>query len=113
MLRDTILLALFVLVMLIIWIALNVNIFVRKRRMKQIKGQNKSMGSYVTFVHNFNAGEEEEKKGNNKIALMYFNKALEVLQQEENKDELVLETIQEVEEKIASIKESGPSSAQQ
>jgi hypothetical protein len=101
--RDTILLALFVLVMLIIWIALNVNIFVRKKKMKAIRGQNKSLGNYVTFVHNFKHGEEEEKKGNTKIALMYYNKALEILENEEEKDELVQETIEEVKEKIASL----------
>lgn len=103
MLRDTIVLALFVLVMLIIWIALNFNIFVRKRKMKQIRGHNKELSSYVAFVHNFNQAEAEEEKGNNKIALMYFSKALEILENEPNKDDLVLETIDEVRGRIAKL----------
>lgn len=90
-----------VLVLLIIWIALKLNIKVRSQKVQQIKNQN--LGNYVTFLNNFNTAEEEEKKGNIKIARIHFQKALRALEEEENPDDLVKETIDEVKGRLAAL----------
>ena len=101
MFNDVIFLSIFIVVMTIIWIALNINIRVRKQKAKQIRSLN--LANYVTFINNFKLAEEEEQKGNTKIAIMHFRKALENLEQEENPDELVQETIDEIKERLAAL----------
>ena len=101
MFNDVIFMVVLIVVLLIIWIALKLNIKVRSQKLQQIKKQN--LGSYVTFLNNFNIAEEEEKKGNIKIARIHFEKALRVLEEEENPDDLVTETIAEVKERIAAL----------
>jgi hypothetical protein len=88
-------------VLTIIWIALNVNIYIRKQKVKQIKSV--KLANYVKYVNNFNTAEEEEKKGNKKIAIVQYRKALENLLEEENPDDIVQEAIAEIKERLSAL----------
>lgn len=96
--RDLILLSSLILVLLIVYVALKVNIRVRKARTAEIKKLN--IAGYVKFLNNFKRGEEAEDRGNKQEAVQWFRRALVCLEEEENPDELVEETIVEVKNKI-------------
>lgn len=101
MFNDVVFLVILIVVLAIIWIALNINIYLRRKRARQIRSLN--LAHYVTFVNNFKLAEEEEKKGNIKLAIIHFRKALENLEREENPDEIVLETIDEIKQRLAAL----------
>lgn len=101
MFDDVIILGSVVAVLTIIWIGLNINIKIRRNKLKQIKKVDFS--SYVTFTKNFKIAEKEESEGNLKIARNYFDKCLKILEEEENPDDLVKETIDEVKQRIALV----------
>lgn len=103
MYRDVILLSALIVVLFVIWLALKLSIRVRRAHARQIKGLN--LASYVTFVNNFNRGEEAEKRGDRQDALRYYRRALLNLEEEENPDKLTLETIAEVQAKIEALQE--------
>ena len=98
MFNDVIFLGAVVVVLTIIWIGLNINIKIRKQKLKEIRKVDFS--SYVTFTKNFKMAEREEEKGNLKIARIYFEKCLKILNEEEKPDDLVKDTIAEVQERI-------------
>jgi hypothetical protein len=96
--NDVIFLGAVVVVLTIIWIGLNINIKIRRQKLKEIKKVDFS--SYVTFTKNFKMAEKEEEKGNLKVARLYFEKCLKILQEEENPDDLIKDTLAEVQERI-------------
>ena len=101
MLRDLIFIVALVVVLFIVWLALKMNIRVRKARASEIKGIN--LAGYVTFINNFKKGEEAEGRGNRQEAIRCFRRALSSLRSSEDSDELVKETEREVSERIASL----------
>jgi len=101
--QDVIFLSALILVLFIIWVALKINIKVRKARAEEIKKIN--LANYVTFVNNFNKGEEAERRGDRRTALQFFKRALQILEDEEQQDELTRETKKEVLERIAALEE--------
>jgi hypothetical protein len=101
--QDVIFITAFIVVLFIIWIALKLNIRVRKARAEHIKQVN--LADYVTFVNNFTKAEEAEKKGNRSEALRLFRRALERLEDEKNPDDITLETMEEVRARIAALEE--------
>ena len=103
MIRDLIFMSALVIVLFIAWVALKVNIRVRKARANQIKTTN--LVGYVTFVNNFNRGEEAEERGDKPEALRCFRRALACLEEERERDDLVNETIAEVKAKIATLED--------
>lgn len=88
-------------VLTIIWIALNINIRIRKQKVDQIKSIN--LKNYVTFINSYKLAEEEEQKGNVKVALVHYRKALESLEREENPDALIEETTADLRTRIQSL----------
>lgn len=103
MFNDVIFLGGVVVVLTIIWIGLNINIKIRRAKLKEIKKVDFS--SYVTFTKNFKYAEVEEEKGNLKVAKLYFEKCLKILKEEENPDDLVKDTIAEVDQRIALLEQ--------
>ena len=101
MFNDVIFLISLIVVLTIIWIALNINIRIRKQKVKQIKSI--KLANYVKYVNNFNTAEEEEKKGNKKIAIVHYRKALDNLLEEENPDDIVRDAISELEERLSAL----------
>jgi Cdc6-like AAA superfamily ATPase len=90
-----------ILVLFIGWLALKINIRVRKAQAKTIKKIN--LANYVTFASNFTQAEEAERKGDRRKALQLFKRALQILEDDENQDEITLETKKEVVERIAAL----------
>ncbi len=101
MFRDVIFLSALILVLFIIWIALKLNIRVRKSRAEQIKKVN--FASYVTFANNFTRGEEAEMRGDREGALRHVRRAMSSLNEEEDPDELTRQAIDDVRKKIATL----------
>lgn len=101
MFKDVIFLSVLIAVLFLFWIALNINIRVRRKRTREIKNVNFS--GYIVFVKQFKLAEEAEASGDTKIALEHFNKALASLEEEENPDTLIRETIDEVKTRISAL----------
>lgn len=104
MLRDVIFLSALIVVLFVAWLALKLNIRVRRKRATEIKHLN--LSGYITFVKNFKLGEEAEKAGDSHEALKHFRLALSNLEEEEKPDELTLETIEEVKNRISALESS-------
>lgn len=103
MFQDVIFLSALIVVLFIGWLALKLNIRVRKARAKEIKSVN--FANYVSFVNNFNKAEEAEKKGDHRQALRLFKRSLQILEDEENQDEITREAREEVLERIAALEQ--------
>lgn len=101
MFHDVIFLSALILVLFIIWLALKINIHVRRKRADSIKEGN--LANYVTFVNNFKKAEAAEGRGDKAEALRYFRRALEILHEIEEQDEMTQETIEEVQGRIAAL----------
>jgi hypothetical protein len=99
--NNVIFLVVIIIVLTVAWIAVNINIRTRKKSAADIKKV--SMSGYIAFLKSFQAAEEEENKGDLQSARSHFQKALELLQNEELQDDLIKETIAEVEERIAAL----------
>jgi hypothetical protein len=103
--QDVIFLSVLIVVLFIGWVALKLNIRVRKARAGEIKRAN--LAGYVTFASYFNKAEEAEKSGDKLRALELFRRALRILENEEKQDEITIETRKEVSERIALLEKSG------
>ncbi|HUX07065.1 MAG TPA: hypothetical protein VMX35_07085 [Acidobacteriota bacterium] len=103
MFQDVIFLSALIVVLFIGWLALKLNIRVRKARAKEIKSVN--FANYVSFVNNFNKAEEAEKNGDRRQALRLFKRSLQILEDEENQDEITREAREEVLERIATLEQ--------
>lgn len=103
MFNDVILLSALIIVLFIIWIALKLNVRVRKQKLEQIKSLN--LANYVTFINNYKQGEEAENKGDKTSALRFFQKALLNLEEEQNPDELTRDAIKDIKVRIDSLRE--------
>jgi len=101
--QDVIFLSALIVVLFIGWLALKLNIRVRKARAKEIKSVN--FANYVSFVNNFNKAEEAEKNGDRRQALRLFKRSLQILEDEENQDEITREAREEVLERIAALEQ--------
>jgi len=101
--QDVIFLSALIVVLFIGWLALKLNIRVRKARAKEIKSVN--FANYVSFVNNFNKAEEAEKNGDRRQALRLFKRSLQILEDEENQDEITREAREEVLERIATLEQ--------
>ena len=99
MFRDVIILSAVIIVLFIIWLALKINIHVRRKRAGALKEVN--LANYVTFINNFNKAEEAERRSDQATALQHYRRALEILHEIEEQDELTQDTIKEVEGRIA------------
>ncbi len=104
MFQDVIFLSALILVLFIGWLALKLNIRVRKARAKEIKKVN--FANYVSFASNFTKAEEAEKSGNHRQALHLFKRALQILEEDENQDEITRETREEVLERITALEQA-------
>lgn len=104
MFQDVIFLSALIVVLFIGWLALKLNIRVRKARAKEIKSVN--FANYVSFVNNFNKAEEAEKNGDRRQALRLFKRSLQILEDEENQDEITREAREEVLERIAALEQA-------
>lgn len=103
MYNDVILLSALIIVLFIIWIALKLNVRVRRQKLEQIKSLN--LANYVTFINNYTQGEEAEKKGDKTSARRYFQKALLNLEEEQDPDELTRDAIKDIKERIDALLE--------
>lgn len=103
MFTDVIILSALIVVLFILWIGLKLNARVRLQKIRDVKGARVDLAAYVNFAQTFNLAEEEERKGNLKLARFHFQRALELLEQEEEPDQLTRETIAEVKQRLASL----------
>lgn len=101
MYNDVILLSALILVLVIIWVALKLNVRVRKQKLQQIKSLN--LANYITFINNYTQGEEAEKKGDKTSARRHFQKALLNLEEEQNPDTLTKDAIKDIKERIDAL----------
>ena len=95
-----------VLVLFATWLGLKFVIRRRRESAEQIRGLN--VAGYVLFLNNFKKAEAAEQRGRKKEAIWLFKRALASLEQMENPDALLLETIVEVRERIARLEGSSP-----
>jgi len=94
----------FLLIFLAIFIVIGVIVAVlvkllREKKLQDIKNIHKT-ALYVKFINNFKRAEELEKKGKYSEAVQFYRNALQILTNISDKDELVEENINNIENKI-------------
>jgi NADH:ubiquinone oxidoreductase subunit 3 (subunit A) len=97
----------FLLIFIAIFIVIGViaSILVRllkEKKLQDIKNIHKA-AVYVKFINNFKQAEELEKKGEYNQAIQFYAAALQILIKIPDKDELVMENINNIENKIKTL----------
>jgi len=74
----------------------------REKKLQDIKNIQKA-SVYVKFINNFKQAEELDKKGKYSQAVQFYAAALQILTEIPDKDELVAENINNIENKIKTL----------
>ena len=106
--QEVVFLSALILVLFIVWLALKLQVRVRRTRAREIRKLN--LASYVTFINNYKRGEEAEGRGSPAEALRCYRRALESLREDVVSDDLTRETTSELEDKIAALEQRRRSS---